>query len=180
MIINRVWAMPAKDTFDCIPIGNLVQKYLKQSKISIDPFARNKRWATYTNDLSPETLSEYHMEARKFLDMLIARGIQADLVICDPPYSQVQVSRAYKNIGREYKPFGDDNNATLYKQVRDKLNRLLLYDGIAVSLGWNSAGFGLSRGYEILEILLVCHGGAHNDTIITVERKINHQEMLTL
>jgi len=44
--------------------------------------------------------------------------------------------------------------------------------GIAVCCGWNSLGFGLTRGYEMLEILLVTHGGAHNDTIVTVERKV--------
>ena len=30
----------------------------------------------------------------------------------------------------------------------------------------------LHRGYELLEVLLVPHGGAHNDTIVTVERKV--------
>ena len=28
------------------------------------------------------------------------------------------------------------------------------------------------KGFEIIRILLVCHGGHHNDTICTVERKI--------
>lgn len=36
------------------PIGEMVQRYLKAAKISCDPFARNKRWATYTNDLNPK------------------------------------------------------------------------------------------------------------------------------
>lgn len=71
MIINRVWAMPSADTFDIAPIGDLVKRYLSQSKISIDPFARNKRWATYTNDLNPITDAEYHMMASDFLKMLV-------------------------------------------------------------------------------------------------------------
>jgi hypothetical protein len=33
-------------------------------------------------------------------------------------------------------------------------------------------GFGIKRGYEMLENLLVPHSAAHNDTIITVERKV--------
>lgn len=28
-----------------------------------------------------------------------------------------------------------------------------------------------NRGFEIIEIMLVAHGGNHNDTIVTVERK---------
>lgn len=33
-------------------------------------------------------------------------------------------------------------------------------------------GIGKTRGFEIVEILLVAHGGNHNDTIVTVERKL--------
>ena len=43
--------------------------------------------------------------------------------------------------------------------------------GIVISCGWNTQGMGKQNGFEIIEILLVCHGGAHNDTIVTVERK---------
>jgi len=39
--------------------------------------------------------------------------------------------------------------------------------------GWDSNGFGKNRGFELIELLLVCHGGRHNDTIVTVERKVN-------
>lgn len=172
MNITRTWAMVSGDTFDCKPIGTFVQKYLGNSKVSVDPFARNKRWATYTNDLNPETCAEYHLEAREFLWKLEHDGVQADLIILDPPYSQVQVSRTYKQVGREYKPFGDDNNAVLYREVRNVCDRLLQPDGIALSFGWNSAGFGLKRGYDIIEILLVPHGGAHNDTICMAEKKL--------
>lgn len=55
--------------------------------------------------------------------------------------------------------------------VKDELDRILKPGGIAICCGWNSLGFGLKRKYEMLEILLVPHGGAHNDTIVTVERK---------
>jgi len=44
--------------------------------------------------------------------------------------------------------------------------------GFAISFGWNSIGMGKTHGFEIIEILLVCHGGAHNDTIVTVDRKV--------
>lgn len=30
----------------------------------------------------------------------------------------------------------------------------------------------MGNGFEIIEILLVAHGGMHNDTIVTVERKL--------
>jgi hypothetical protein len=40
-----------------------------------------------------------------------------------------------------------------------------------LSFGWNSTGMGQKRGYEIIEILIVAHGSAHNDTICMAERK---------
>ena len=43
--------------------------------------------------------------------------------------------------------------------------------GIVVSCGWNSNGMGIKRGYILREVLLVAHGGNHNDTICTVEQK---------
>ena len=164
--------MPNKNTFDCLPIGNLVKKYLAEAKVSIDPFSRNCKWTTYNNDLDPNTEADSHLDARDFLKLLISRGIIADLIILDPPYSQVQVARAYNSVGREYKPFGDDNNAVLYREVRDLSDKLLSTRGLVLSFGWNSAGMGKKRGYEILEVLLVCHGASHNDTICMAERKI--------
>ncbi len=37
--------------------------------------------------------------------------------------------------------------------------------------GWNSGGIGINNGFNLKEILLVPHGGNHNDTICTVEVK---------
>ncbi len=45
-------------------------------------------------------------------------------------------------------------------------------DGIVISFGWNTNGIGKTKGFEIIEILMVAHGGSHNDTICTVERKL--------
>ena len=44
--------------------------------------------------------------------------------------------------------------------------------------GWNSIGMGKSRGYEIVEILMVCHGRAHNDTLCVVDRKSAQMELI--
>ena len=53
----------------------------------------------------------------------------------------------------------------------NEISRILRPGGISISFGWNSSGIGKKRGFEIIEILLVAHGGMHNDTICTVERK---------
>jgi hypothetical protein len=53
--------------------------------------------------------------------------------------------------------------------VRAALTDILDDGGLALSFGWQSSGFG--REWETLEILLVQHGGAHNDTICVAQRK---------
>jgi len=170
---NRFWDMPSSDTFDVLSIGNFVKKYLRESKISIDPFARNKRWATYTNDLNPETLAEYHMDAEDFCKMLQKKGVMADLIIFDPPYSPTQMKQCYDSIGIEHSDGG--MNSRLYARVRKAFDPMVIKDGIVLTFGWNTHGMMTQRTYEIIEIMIICHGQAHNDTICMAERKCFEQ-----
>lgn len=59
-----------------------------------------------------------------------------------------------------------------YHKQRHALSQVLTPDATVISCGWNSCGMGQKYGMEIIELLLVAHGGAHNDTIVTVERKV--------
>ena len=163
--------MPNGDTFSVPPINDFVQSYLTNSKISIDPFARNKRWATHTNDLNPATEAEHHMDAEKFLLMLAGQGVKADLIIFDPPYSPRQISECYKSVGLEV-GMKETQSALLYQRVRDAIVPVATEDAIVLSFGWNTVGMGKRHGYEQIEIMLCCHGGAHNDTICLAERRL--------
>ncbi len=166
VVFRREWAMPSADTFDVPCIAGFVQKYLLKSKVSVDPFARNKRWATYTNDLNPDTAAIEHLDAEDFLHKYAY--INPDLVIFDPPYSPGQIAEVYSKVG-EKRDGGGGRNAELYARVRGTIREIASQDAIVLSFGWNSAGMG--KGFEILEIMLVCHGGAHNDTICMAERR---------
>lgn len=172
--MRRVWAMPSANTFDIPPIRSLVKSYLRNSTVSVDPFARNKRWATFTNDLNPETAAESHLPADEFLQSLVDAGVNADLVIFDPPYSPRQIVECYDGIGLDRTHFAREGYG--WKPVRNLLARILSPNGHALSFGWNSIGLGKERGFEIVEILLVSHGREHNDTICTVERKVESMQ----
>lgn len=169
MKMSRAWAMPSADTFDVKPIAEFVRRHMRG--VSVDPFARNKRWATHTNDLNPATEAEYHMDAVDFLDMLADQGVVADTIILDPPYSPRQISECYAGIGREV-GMKDTQSSVLYKRVRKAALRLCHPDTTVLSFGWNSTGMGKTNGFEIIELLLVAHGGAHNDTICLAERPV--------
>lgn len=178
MRIQRIWAMPNSETFSCPPIGDFVKKYLTKSEISIDPFARDKRWATFTNDLNPNTTAEFHMKALYFLQMLVAQGVQVDLIIFDPPYSMRQVKECYDSFGDE--KFTNEDSQNCIKWTAEKLlcNELLVPDGIFLHFGWHTNGLYKYHHAKIEEILLVAHGGGHNDTICMAERKMGHQGVL--
>jgi methylase of polypeptide subunit release factors len=167
MKFTRAWAMPNADTFSIRPIGEFVGRYLGHARVSVDPFARNCSFAANTNDLNPATSAQHHMDAEEYLRTVAP---SCDLILFDPPYSPRQISECYKQVGREVGMAGTQNGA-LYKRVRDAADSILQPGGIILSFGWNSNGMGKTRGYEMLEILLVAHGGGHNDTICLAERK---------
>lgn len=169
MNITRKWDMPSVDTFSVKTIGEFVKKYLRNSTVSVDPFARNKRWATYTNDLNPETEAEYHMDAVEFLEFLKTKGVQPDLIILDPPYSLHQVVKSYAKYG--------DKRVNALTPVYDIAAELIGVGGVVLNFGFNTNGIARD-GFEIEEILLVAHGGHHNDTICMAERKLAHQPSL--
>jgi hypothetical protein len=163
--------MPNAATFEIPPVARLVSEVVASARVVVDPFARNSMIATHRNDLDPETLAEWHMDAAEFCDRMIRDGVKADAVLFDPPYSPRQIAEVYGRVGRTCGT-EETQNAALYREVRDRLVALLKVGGRAISCGWNSSGFGKERGYRMDEILLVCHGGAHNDTIVVVETKM--------
>jgi hypothetical protein len=171
MKFSRKWAMPNADTFSIPPINDFVKSYLSRSAVSVDMFSRNKRWATYTNDLNPETSAEFHMDAEQFLIELGAKGVRADLILFDPPYSPRQISECYKSVGLSV-GMKETQSALLYQRVRNAIAPLCQPGAIVLSFGWNSVGMGKKHGFEQIEIMPCCHGGAHNDTICLAERKL--------
>ena len=67
MIIDRVWAMPNCRTFSIKPVAELIEMYRPEG-ISIDPFSNNARLADITNDLNPDCESDFHLDAKDFLE----------------------------------------------------------------------------------------------------------------
>lgn len=166
MIINREWQMPNKNTFSIKPIRALIDKYAFGT--IIDPFANSNKIASITNDLDPQYDTDYHMDAIDFLKMFDANSV--DTVLYDPPYSPRQVSECYKDLGKTVNM--ETTQASYWSKQKEQIGRIVKKGGIVITCGWNSGGIGKKYGFEIQEILLVAHGGWHNDTIVTVEKKV--------
>lgn len=169
MTINRIWAMPDSKTFNIKPISKLLGKYV--GGVVVDPFANSSNLGTITNDLNPEFKTDYNLDALVFLKLIDSNS--ADVVLFDPPYSPRQVSECYKGFGLETTM--ETTQASFWSNCKNEIKRILKTGGICISFGWNSMGLGKNRHFEIIEILLVPHGGHKNDTICTVEKKFQYE-----
>jgi len=147
MKINRAWAMPNKRTFQIKPIGELIEKYKKG--LILDPFP-----------------FPYKEDALDYLIKFIDES--ADVVLFDPPYSPRQLKECYDNQGMVL----HDTKSSVWAKWKDEIANKIKPGKICISFGWSSNGLGKNRGFEIIEILLVAHGGNHNDTICVVEKRM--------
>ena len=172
MKITRQWAMPNSNTFSIKPIGDLIRRYgfVDEPLTFIDPFCRDSIFKEYciSNDLDPEIRADYHMDALDFIKMFGTEQIHG--VLFDPPYSPRQVSECYRSLDMTVNM--QTTQSSFWGNIKKEVARVLTPGGVCITCGWNSGGIGKSNGFEIEEVLMVPHGGWHNDTIVTVERKI--------
>jgi len=149
MITTYRKAPPNKETFQIKPIKKLIKKYVGLAFLDAFPYPYN------LDALS--LLATFKNESEK--------GI-----VLDPPYSDRQLAESYKRIGG----MSIIGNPSYWAKIKDEAGRVCMPGGIVISFGWNSTGLGACRNFEKLEILLVNHGAQHNDTIVTVERKMSN------
>lgn len=162
---DRKWCMPSSDTFSMKPLEDLAVKIIEIDSVVIDPFARNCKLGTIRNDINPDTEAEYHMDVIEFL--VQTESDSADVILVDPPYSPRQVSECYQQIGRKV-TMQDTQSGNLYKQIRQSINRIAKDSCKVIWCGWSTVGMTKGLGWELKHVLMMCHGGAHNDTIATV------------
>ena len=108
----------------------------------------------------------------------------ADLVLFDPPYTPRQKKECYNSLGIDL----HDTTAGYWAKLRDEIKRITKPDAVVLSFGYGASHIGKTRGFEMLEglIILPCekinefeiidglmvlHGGNHNATICIAERR---------
>jgi len=171
ILFTRVWAMPSAWTFSIHPISVLLGRYVGEGKGWIDPFCGKNSLAEITNDHNPEREADYHMEALDFVKML---PDTYEGILYDPPYSFTQISEHYRLLG--IKPDKSKTDMRAYEHVKSAVCEKIKIGGYAISFGWNTNGFGKARGFEIVEIMCIAHGGSKNDTIVVVEKKVESNQ----
>lgn len=166
-IINWVRANANAETFKIKPIRELVLRYVGDGKGWCDPYAGNNSPCEFTNDMNPACKATFHLEADAFCKQM-PPGLNG--VIIDPPYSRRQTKEHYNFLGME--PTQQDTQNWFYNRVMDAICDKVRPGGYAIVCGWNSAGLGKNRGFERIEMLVVCTGQyPRKDVFVTVEQK---------
>lgn len=161
--MRRVWAMPHKYTFKMPEVGALL-RYEMTGRWA-DPFAGYYSPANIRNDADESRPADFHLDGLEFLQTIASNSV--DGVLFDPPYSVEQALRKYKPVQN-----GTAGRAEYWSRCKDEITRIVKPGGKAICFAWDSTGIGRERGFELLKVFLLCHGACHNDTIVTVERKI--------
>ena len=166
MKIERQFATASAWTFTIKPIKELLNEYTQYGTWA-DPFAGFNSPAGITNDLNPHAPTTHHLEAGEFAACI---DTMLDGVLFDPPYSYRQISEHYKEYGKT--ATAKDTSYNFYHRVMKALDPKIKKGGVVISFGWNTNGFPKKWGYELERVLIVAHGMHHNDTLVTIQRKI--------
>ena len=155
--IEKAWAMASKNTFSIPPIKKLIDEEIgtAQRTVILEPFPFESKIDCF----------DYF---KQFKDESFEHGL------IDPEYSLRQRSEHYKKnkCFLKDKTAGWHTSAGWTSAVKDEVARIIKPGGKTITFGWNSSGIGMKRGFIQTRILLVAHGGDHNDTICTVEVKV--------
>jgi len=146
--------MPSHKTFEIKPFKELIDEQLGNNYI--DPF--------------PYPFKQDAIEYLKTIE-----DNSENYLVFDPPYSQYQLKLKYKNFGNFFHNTNDKDQGRritkYWSNCKKEISRIIKSSGKVISFGWNSGGIGKKHGFKIIKIVLVAHGGQHNDTIATVEVK---------
>ncbi|MBY0522770.1 MAG: helix-turn-helix domain-containing protein [Gemmataceae bacterium] len=159
-VLHCAWAVPNADTLRILPIAELLRLFVGKGQGWADPFAGQRSPAEHRNDLKPR----HHGEAADFLGRFADESLQG--IILD----QTSRLRSINDDGR-----GADSTTADTWQVKAVAVKKIVPGGLAICCGRNSSGLGTERGFELIHVLDVRHGGDHADTIVTVEIKVPYQ-----
>jgi hypothetical protein len=155
---------PKKFTFEQPQLKRWIEQRSRGKVLNL--FAGNTRLLLdeVRVDSNPRMPADYHMDAHQFVAMAREKNLKFDTVILDPPYTMRKSREKYQGhqIGK-------------FTQLKDQLMPILAPDATVIQLGWSSTGMGKVRGFRMDAICLVNHSGDHDDTIVTVERRMNER-----
>jgi len=155
-------APPTKWTFEPDSVRRFVESQLEGRVLNLFAGETKLRHSgeIVRNDLDEKREADVHIDAtqcRKHFE-----DCSFNTVVLDPPYN---VRKAREKYEGEY--------MGAFKRVKNQVQHLVEPGGRVITFGYDSTGMSKSRGYEKEHISLLNHKGDHNDTICTIERRVN-------
>ena len=121
-----------------------------------DPFARDCKLATFTNDINPMTAAEEHKPALEFLQQFKTGSL--DFVIFDPPFSERQSHEKYDGFGINLYA----SEGVMIGECLDEASRILKTGGRLLKFGYNCNTFN--------------HSIITNELCLIIKNKYNNQK----
>ena len=146
-------------TFEVKPIRDWVERNCEGKTLNLFAGKTKLNIDEVRNDLDPDALAEYRMDAVVFLRTW--NTYKFDTILLDPPYAFRKSMEMYKGI-----------KCSPFKQMKDEIANVLNTGGKVITFGYHSNTMGINRGFVVERIALFSHGGAIHDTIASVERYI--------
>lgn len=146
-------------TFSVKPIREWVEKNCQGRTLNLFAGKTKLNIDEVRNDLDPEALADYRMDALEFLRTW--QGEKFDTILIDAPYAYRKSMEMYKGI-----------RCSPFRQLKDEITNVIKPGGMVIVFGYHSNTMGSNRGFKVERIALFSHGGAIHDTIASVERKI--------
>jgi len=111
------------------------------------------------NDIDNTAIAHYYKDALDFVREW--SGKKFDTILLDPPYSYRKGMEKYKG-----------HYTSKFNLIKEEIPRILNEKGIIITFGYHSTFMGKKRGFNLIEICLICHGGAQHDTIAIIEERL--------
>jgi hypothetical protein len=147
-----------KYTFKSTPVRIIVEKLAEGRTLNLFAGKTKLNIDEVRNDLDPTMNAEYHLDAYDFVTQY--KGEPFNTVLLDPAYSIRKSIELYHG-----------NKMSKFNAIKNTLSALLTDRGLVITFGYHSISMGATRGFQLERVIILCHGGATHDTIISVERK---------
>lgn len=111
-------------------------------------------------DIDESTQPDFVSDAFDFVRSW--RGAQFNTIILDPPYNLRKAREKYQ-----------ERYIGSFQKIKEQVQYILNPGGRIITLGYDTVGMSRRRGFEKEAVIIVCHGGDHNDTLCVVERYVS-------
>jgi len=127
--------------------GRVLNLFAGKTKLNADEFRVDS-----SSEFGPDYLGDA-------MDFIKTTDMKFDTIILDPPYS----------LRKSYEKYNGHYIGSKWTQIKRALVRVCNPNCRVISLGYNSQGMSRVNGFHKIAILLICHKGDINDTIVTIE-----------